>query len=54
MTVFHSHPLLEKIVLAEQKIRSFVLQTPLHLSVPLSEITGAEVHLIMEREQYTN
>ncbi len=54
MTVFHSHPLLEKIVLAEQKIRSFVLQTPLHHSVPLSEITGAEVHLKMESEQYTN
>ena len=48
------HPLLPEILSAEERIRPHVLQTPLIHSMPLSDKTGADVHLKMESEQYTN
>ena len=48
------HPVLPEILSAEERIRSHVLQTPVIHSMPLSNRTGADVHLKMESEQYTN
>ena len=48
------HPLLPEILRAEERIRPHVLQTPVIHSMPLSVLSGAEVHLKMESEQYTN
>ncbi len=46
--------MLPEIIRAEERIRPHVLETPLIHSMPLSETTGAKVHLKMESEQYTN
>ena len=46
--------LLSEILRAEERIRPHVLQTPVIYSMPLSEMSGADVHLKMESEQHTN
>lgn len=48
------HPILPEILGAEERIRPHVLQTPLIHSMPLSDRTGADVHLKLESEQHTN
>ena len=48
------HPLLPEVLNAEKRIRIHILQTPLIHSMPLSDRTGADVHLKMESEQHTN
>ena len=48
------HPLLPEILCAEERIRPHVLRTPVIHSMPLSDLSGADVHLKMESEQYTN
>lgn len=48
------HPLLPEVLSAEKRIRPHILQTPLIHSMPLSDRTGADVHLKMESEQHTN
>ncbi len=48
------HPLLPEVLSAEERIRPHILQTPLIHSMPLSERTGADVHLKLESEQHTN
>ena len=48
------HPLLPEVLSAEKRIRPQILQTPLIHSMPLSDRTGADVHLKMESEQHTN
>ncbi len=48
------HPLLPEIQRAEERIRPHVLRTPVIHSMPLSDLSGADVHLKMESEQHTN
>ncbi len=48
------HPLLPEILRAEERIRPHVLRTPVIHSMPLSDLSGADVHLKMESEQHTN
>jgi threonine dehydratase len=46
--------LLTEILRAERRIRPHILKTPLIPSLPLRELSGADVWLKMESEQYTN
>lgn len=43
----------EAVIAAEKRIRSYVRETPLDFSVPLSQLTGANVYLKCENLQYT-
>jgi len=45
--------LLREILLAEHRIRPFARETPLEHSLPLSSLTGADVHLKLENLQHT-
>ena len=47
------HNIVQEVEEAEAKIRPHVLKTPLLSSLYLSELTGANVYLKMESEQYT-
>ena len=48
------HNLLAEILRAEQRIRPYILKTPLIPSLPIGQMGGATVYLKMESEQYTN
>jgi len=48
------HPILPEILGAEERIRPHILQTPLMHSMPLSELSGANVYMKLESEQHTN
>ena len=45
--------LLSETIRAQQRIKPYILQTPLIPSLYLSRISGAQVYLKMESEQYT-
>ncbi|HIG48666.1 MAG TPA: pyridoxal-phosphate dependent enzyme [candidate division Zixibacteria bacterium] len=49
-----AHNLPAEILRAEQRIRPYILKTPLIPSLPIGQMGGATVYLKMESEQYTN
>jgi threonine dehydratase len=42
-----------EVILAENRIRSYIRETPLDFSLPLSKITNSNVYLKCENLQYT-
>ncbi len=46
--------LYQDVLAAQKRIRDYIRETPLDYSIPLSELTGAQVYLKLENLQYTN